>query len=320
MGGRRVWCETLPLDALADPALLGALAARDVGLLAAVRPGDLALVPPLLARAAEAGVRVGLWPMLNDAEGRWASAHNAERFCAFAEDAVARAEGSPALVEVAVDLEPPFGIASRLVSRHPHGGGAALPFAPLAPARRHFARLVDRLRARGLGVTAAVLPMVLFERGGPDGGWQRLLATPVDGVAWSHVSVMAYTSLFEGWSLRALPRAAAVALLGECCRRAKERFGERAGVSLGAVGTGAFGDEPTYRDVRELREDVAVARAEGLADVTLFDLAGALRRPPAWPWIDALDAPASAPPPPSRRARALGVFADAVGRAGASRG
>ena len=66
--------------------------------------------------------------MLDDDDGRWASAHNAERFCAFADDAVARAEGSPALVEVAVDLEPPFGLASRLVSRHPHGGGASLPF------------------------------------------------------------------------------------------------------------------------------------------------------------------------------------------------
>ncbi len=318
MARRRVWCETLPLDALADVALLGELARRGVELLAAVRPGDLARVPPLLDRAAAAGVVVGLWPMLDDADGRWASAHNAERFCAFAEEVVARGEGSPALREVAIDLEPPFGLASRLVSRRAREGlPLAAPFAPLAPARRRFARLVDRLRGRGLAVSAAVLPMVLFERGGPDGGWQRLLATPVDGVPWSHVSVMAYTSLFEGWSLRTLPRRAAVALLATCCRRARERYGEVAGVSLGAVGTGAFGDEPTFRDVAELREDVAVARAAGVDDVTLFDLAGALRRAPAWPWVDALtEGGAAGPAPASWRARALGAAADAVGRLG----
>ena len=316
MPRRRVWCETLPLDELADPALLARLAGRGLELLAAVRPPDLAAVPTLLARAADAGVYVGLWPMLADDDGRWASAHNAERFCAFAEEVVARAEGSPALREVAVDLEPPFGMVSRLVSRTSSAALPRSPFARLAPARARFVRLVERLRGRGLAVSAAVLPMVLFEGAGGVGGWQRLLATPVDGVPWSHVSVMAYTSLFEGWSLRTVTRRSASSLLAECCRRAKDRYGEAAGVSLGAVHTGAFGDEPTYRGPAELRDDVAVARAEGVDDVTLFDLAGVLRRPPADAWFDALDAPPATESPRSRRATTLGWLADAVGRLG----
>jgi hypothetical protein len=316
MSRRRVWCETLPLDALADPSLLGVLAARDVELLAAVRPPDLPLVPPLLRCAAEAGVRVGLWPMLSDDEGRWASAHNAERFCAFAEAVAARGEGSAALREIAVDLEPPFGVVSRLVSRTSSAALPRSPFAPLAPARRRFARLVEGLRGRGIDVSAAVLPMVLFERGGEDGGWQRLLATPVDGVPWSHVSVMAYTSLFEGWSLRTLTRQSATSLLAACCLRAKERYGAAAGVSLGAVDTGAFGDEPTYRSPEELCDDVAITRAAGIEDITLFDLAGALRRAPLDPWLDAFETPAATRlTGTSRRARALGWLADRVGRA-----
>jgi len=316
MPRRRVWCETLPLAELSDPALLAQLAGRGIELLAAVRPPDLPAVPGLLARAGEAGVYVGLWPMLSDDAERWASAHNAEPFCAFAEAVVERAEGTPSLREIAVDLEPPFGLVSRLVS---HTSSAALPrspFARLAPARARFVRLVERLRGRGLAVSAAVLPMVLFERGGGAGGWQRLLATPVDGVPWSHVSVMAYTTLFEGWSLRALPRRSASSLLAECCRRAKDRFGDAAGISLGAIDTGAFGDEPTYRSPAELRDDVAVTRAEGVDDVTLFDLAGALRRPPAARWLDALDAQPARETPRSQRAAALGCLADVVGRLG----
>jgi hypothetical protein len=321
MDRRRVWSETLPLEALADPEILAALAARDVELLAAVRPDDTTLVPRLLAQAERAGARIGLWPMIEDSEGRWASAHNAERFCRFVESLVARAEGSRALTEVAIDLEPPFGLASRILARRrPAVGSPSFPVTSLTPARRLLVRLVDRLRAQDLAVSAAVLPMVLFERGGPDGGWQRLLATPVDGVPWSRVSVMAYTTLFEGWSLGSVSRATALALLETCCHRAIQRFGASVGISLGAVGTGAFGNEPTYRDLTELREDVAVARAAGIADVTLFDLAGALRRPPAWPWIDALATNDRLTPPPSHRARALTALMDGIGRLCASSG
>jgi hypothetical protein len=51
---------------------------------------------------------------------------------------------------------------------------------------------------------------------------------------------------------------------------------------------GALGDEPVYRAVRELREDVAAARAAGIEDLSLFDLGGVLARPPAEAWIEAL--------------------------------
>jgi len=77
-------------------------------------------------------------------------------------------------------------------------------------------------------------------------------------------------------------------LLAASCRAAKERFGAIAGASLGAVGKGALGDEAVYRSVGELREDVAIARRAGIDDLTLFDLGGALQRPPMEAWLDAL--------------------------------
>jgi hypothetical protein len=54
------------------------------------------------------------------------------------------------------------------------------------------------------------------------------------------------------------------------------------------VGTGAFGDEPSYRSVDELRRDVAIATAAGITDLSLFDLGGILRRGPAAAWLEAL--------------------------------
>jgi hypothetical protein len=107
------------------------------------------------------------------------------------------------------------------------------------------------------------------------------------------------------------------ALLVDGCRRVRSRFGARGGVSLGAVSTGALGDEPTYRDARELADDVALCVAEGVGDITLFDYAGVLRRAPADAWLDALVTPPEAPRTPrsSLRVHALLGFAAAVGHA-----
>jgi hypothetical protein len=67
-------------------------------------------------------------------------------------------------------------------------------------------------------------------------------------------------------------------MLGTLSRAAASRFGPAAGVSLGAIGAGAFGDEPIYRSPEELADDVSIARAAGVDDLTLFDLGGAVAR------------------------------------------
>jgi len=166
-------------------------------------------------------------------------------------------------------------------------------------------RLVASLRERAIEIVAAVVPPLLLPAR-PSRGWQRVLGTPVDELSYDVVSAMLYTTLFEGYSAGVVRRADAQALLSRFARLAKERFGARASVSLGAVGKGALGDERTYRDPGELAEDVAIARAAGINDLALFDLAGVLARPPIEPWLDALtETEASAPPPRSARAGAI---------------
>src|SRR5262249_26517698 len=148
----------------------------------------------LTALFAEKGVRLLLWPMLDDADGRWLNASNAERFAAFVRRLERHLTGG--LAGVLFDLEPPL-----LAVRSPLPGDLRA-LAPRAERRREFEAsatairgLVSELEARNVRTSAAVLPVVLF---GP--GWEELLGTPVRGMGFDHVTVMMYTSILEGWS------------------------------------------------------------------------------------------------------------------------
>ncbi len=309
----RVFSETIPLASLAGegdaaPAARAFPLLRRFGvrILAAVRPWELAHVRPFLDRAAAAGVSAGLWPMLADGEGRWASLENGARYLDFARR-VLDAAGDAPLAEMTVDLEPPFERVARWVALRPRVEDVALPMArALGALPRPFARasaareaavlpyahLVRELSDRDVASTAVLVPFVLFDRKGWP-AFEAAMGTPVDGLAWDSISVMLYTSLFEGWSprvggRRVLDRRRSLALFAAGARAARVRFGERAGVSVGAVGVGALGNEPVYRDPSELGDDARAARAAGVFDVSLLDLGGVLARGPAEAWFEAL--------------------------------
>ncbi len=283
-------------ERLCDRRLLASLARRKIDLVVAVFPSTLVTLPRVVDVCGDAGVHVSAWPMLEDAQGRWASTSNAEPFVRFATEVAER------VPEIVFDLEPPFE-ALRSLSR---GRFAELPSRrAFEGAVRRFAATCDELRARGVGVHAAALPVVLLDPPRRHARWQSLLGTPVDRVAYESISVMAYTTMIEGWSRGIVRRRDARAILHDIARATASRFGSRASVSLGAVGTGAFGDEPTYRAPSELADDVAIARGAGVDDLALFDLAGVVARPPIDAWLDAFveTPPAHIAPRASRRVR-----------------
>jgi hypothetical protein len=315
MHRRRIWCETVPAETLGAPATVALLRRYAVDPLVAVWPDTIAEAREATLALAGAGLRPALWPMLADADGRWISAGNAPRFCAFAERLAQETAREVGAVEIVLDLEPPIelirgALAAKAVNAHLLS--ASLDAGSFRAAREAIAAVAARLHAAGCAVSAAVaLPVLL----GP--GWEALLGTPVSGVAWDHVSPMLYTSMLEGWSRGLLARRDARALLAWSCRAAALRFGPIAGASLGAVGTGAFGDEPTYRSPAELADDVAVARAAGLDDLALFELGGVLRRAPAEAWLSAFTRaePAARLPEATPRARAAIAGARVAGAA-----
>jgi len=250
----------------------------------------------------DGGVPVSIWPMLSDDEGRWASASNAASFVSFLrETADALAATGHAPREVLLDLEPPFVHARALaasggssVGRGEARGAGMLGAARARPtsagamdaASSELTAAVAELHARGIATASAVWPLVALDPPGAR-GWQSLLGTPVDALATGRVSVMMYTSILEGWSRGTIRRRDATALLAAASARVASRWGTAAGMSLGCVGTGALEDEPVYRGPLELAEDVALARAGGCVDLSLFDLGGVLGREPAEAWLDA---------------------------------
>jgi hypothetical protein len=310
-GRRRVFAETVEYTRLRRREVLHALASRRVQLVVAVRGDDDPTAVIVEARAA--GVGVALWPMLADAEGRWANLGNAERFVAHTRalvDALAARDALPD--ELCLDLEPPIA-----AMRGALDGSLAPPrFADDAHARcvDALAGLVRQLATRGIATWATIVPLVLADRPHRQ-VWQGVMGTPVDDVPLAAVSTMLYTSLVRGYSRGALGRAAAESLLVLAARRARVRFGDRAAMALGAVGPGALGDEAVYREPGELRRDVALVRAAGIDDIALFELGGALRRGPLEAWLDPLvDDVAPAHARRSLRAHALGLAALATSR------
>jgi hypothetical protein len=276
---RRVWCETLAYGELARSSLGVQLQRRRIDLLLSVRPWQLPEVAGIVRRLQADGVFVGLWPQLGDDDGRWASVTSHLRFLAFTDRLLAQV---PFADELVLDLEPPIAALARWKAGRPTWRSSPHPY---ALARRALAAAVERWRATHR-ITTAILPLLALELRGQ---WlQRVLGTPASALDVDRHSLMAYTSLFEGWSRGLVDRRRAEWLLAACARLAVRRFGDRAALSLGTVGPGAFGDEPSYRTAGELARDVALARGAGIEEISLFELGGVIRRPPIEPWFEAL--------------------------------
>lgn len=300
----RIWSEYTPYAALHDPALLKELARRRIQLALAVTPELLSELIAVLRCCQAHAVAVALWPMLDDAKGRWASAGNADSYCDFVRRLLALCAEHAVLPQaLAVDLEPPIERLRQVKDLSLHR--PARPSARSAhAATAQLTALTTDAAALGLEIFAAAVPVVVVSPDAAARGWQRLLQTPIDALQLDRVSTMVYTSLLEGYSRGVVRREDARALLFILAQATQRRYGRRASISLGAVGKGALGDERTYRSPAELVEDVQLARAAGLSDLALFNLDGALARPPLAAWLDALVYTAPAPESPASTLRA----------------
>jgi hypothetical protein len=305
---RAVFVEDVEPAELVRPEVVKLLGDRALAAIVSIRPWNVTETLEARATLEAAGVPVTLWPMLDDADGRWVNVRTIPAMRAFIDKCLAHPAfvSCPAPRRVLLDREPPIhDVKAVLQSR------SALALATLAGVlvsaggSRPLDGLVAHLRAGHVEVSAAEVPFVLAD--GPLAGVSRLLgvgsAPPGIGTAW----IMAYTTLFSGYSRGYIDRSRATTMLAAAARRTRRRRGDAAALALGCVGQGALGDEAIYRHVDELAEDVSIAVREGVDRLALFDLRGVLRRSDPAAWLDAFvgrsaDAAAEAPPRSSERA------------------
>lgn len=289
-----LWSELLSLDAVREPATLSLLARHALELrLACFADAPVDQLARTILAAESRGVPVALWPMLDNREGRWASAHNGEAFARYVRRLVAdlSARGC-ATRAVMIDIEPPIDVMQRWADRartrfqrtRPQPTPGVPSLEQRADGDRALSALFDELTRDGVRVGAALVPTDLL--GDPVArSVEWLLGLPNGDSPYEPASAMLYTSMLEGYSRGWISRPRALALLRRGTARALARYGPRAEVSLGVVATGALGDEPVYRSPDELREDVAAVRALGVHRLALFDLRGVLARPAPEQWL-----------------------------------
>lgn len=296
-----------PVEALRDPGTWRLLARFGLEVAIAVRPREVELAAEHAGRAREHGVRAALWPMIEDGDGRWLSAANAGVFAGFVREVRALAPE----VDVVLDLEPPFSLVRGALDGRRGAAWGLLALARETEERREGVRAIEALcrdlHASGARLTLGVVPFVLLDGDGR-GGWGRVFGAPW-GLPASHVNVMLYTTLLEGYSRGMFRREDARALLAEGCRAAARSFGARASVSIGAAGAGALGDEPTYPEPAALADDAAIALASGVTDLWLFDLGGVLSRGAPERWLSAFTSPGDLRAPPRATVRSRGAIA-----------
>lgn len=305
-----VWYELLPYAEL-TPAIIALLRERDLTIYLAVTPDVVHNLADTVKRCRDGGLRVGVWPMVERENGRWPSADNVDRFEAFVAEVRRALEEEPD--ELILDFEPPIEALPALLAFDWRTIGSFLARGISRGAAERYRALAQSLHDANVSTLSAALPLVLSDE--HDGGWQQFFGTPLDVTPTSYVSAMLYSSIMEGLTGGALDRRDTLSVLGAGALATKRRYGARASVSLGAIDVGALGDEPTYRTVDELREDVAVTRAAGIEHIGLFSLCGAMRRPPIERWLDVLvHTPATTVPALTPRARALVSAVWAVSR------
>jgi hypothetical protein len=279
---RRIWCETGDPERTLDGPTLEALARREIELILAVFPASLRALPATLGRCARAGLRVSLWPMLDDAQGRWANARTMPAYLTFTWQVLDHTGGHP-VEALFVDLEPPIDLL-REALKSPLRALRRLPQPGFEEARDRLQEAAHRARREGVPFASAVLPLVWL--GGS--GWEEALGVPWRGVPWAAVHAMIYSSLVEGYSGGLAGPSTSGALVALTARQGRARLGGLAGLSLGVIGPGALGDERPLESTASLRRDLAAAIAAGVEDIALFDLVGAQRRGPLDRWLDAL--------------------------------
>jgi len=248
----------------------------------------------LVRHAAELGVSIRPWVLLPEADGYWPGATNAELFDREARRFVEEwleAELAPSmlLVDMEMTLERTKKYVELVGAQDVDGAidllRGGVDRARYSAATRTYKELVDFLHERGFRAEISTLSSVLDDYEDGDDGIRQGFSIPIEGIDWDLYTFQVYRTLGE-YGLGVRPTSYYVQ---DYARRARARFGDRAGVIVGMTDAGDIApDAPVYDSPGEALSDAHVALRTGIARefVGLYQLRGITRRTPSERWFD----------------------------------
>ncbi len=245
-------------------------------------------------------VPIGIWPLLGDEDGYWASVTNAQRFSNRVGEALVYAKSADVpIATVAIDLEPSESFKRMLMRGTMSASYAQLRkrdrAARTARGQREYrdalawySALSEALSRDGIESLAIAIPPVLLDVACKSVRWQKMFGVPVTEPRWSTLSPMVYTSMLRSLLPRGLKGLSSVFLKKACSTMGRVNNNDSTCLSIGVVGKGKMKDEVSYSDISELTRDVATAKNAGIGDLALFSLEGVLDRRYPEAWLEAL--------------------------------
>ncbi|MDD5099160.1 MAG: hypothetical protein PHP35_02350 [Candidatus Colwellbacteria bacterium] len=223
------------------------------------------------------GVPFYLWLLLPDSDGYWVSRWNTKEFDSLIDKTLIWArENGFSIPGIVIDLEPPFKKVNKK-NLHPK---------TFAEAQESLQMTAKRLEKEGIKTLAPVMPFVTNELIKGNTFLQKRFQTPISG--WRVISPMMYTTGFESMSGGIIKRRMARWYAFRALSDFVKKFGASAGASLGIIGPGKLGNEISYSFPKELQDDVGMALAAGITEISVFNLAGMVRSSNPEEWFRAV--------------------------------
>lgn len=238
-------------------------------------------------------IETTLWLLLPDESGYWPSERNVEEFADYVENVFEfSSKYNIKIPWIAVDLETPIYQVNQVLEKK----GLNKIFSLLKIYRENknrkrfvqatykYSELLEKIHRNNTKTIVAAIPWIMEDKSEKYPKIQDILETPVTSVNWDVISLMIYNSMLVGYSRGFINFQDARYLLYLYAKEAKEKFKERASISLGVTYTGKLGNEPYYETPSSMEPDVQIVKSAGIEDIGIYNLEGILKseKPEEW--------------------------------------
>jgi len=206
-------------------------------------------------------IQTGAWPKLTEEEGYWFSGHlDKEKI-----DRLKEFKG----INIKVDIEPPFPGKKLRISR--------LLFTYFLPAimrkgenNRYLEDTVRALRERVI-ISGFPLPTWITRRYGDITELGKKMEK----------NFISYTTLTSKTLTRMYIKCFAKKMI--------KKYGDKAIFAIGCTGKGIFGDEKTYRNIYDFKNDLQMIKNTGANKIVVFNLEGIMERADKKDWLKEIE-------------------------------